>query len=219
MRSFAVDYRNKVKRSPNRAVYDKELVYHIIDKALICNVGFVHDGHPFVIPTIHVRSGESIYIHGSKKSRMINQICTGNSVCVTFTILDGLVLARSIFHHTMNYRSVIIYGKGKVVNEKDKVNILKLMSEKLIPGRWNEARKPINNELRATSIVSIKIESASAKIRSGPPVDEKDDYSLETWAGVIPITQVYREQISDSKLSEHIRIPSCVEKLIANNKI
>jgi uncharacterized protein len=203
-----------VKQSPKRAVYDKETIYPTVDEALICHVGFSIDNQPFVIPTIHARRNDTIYLHGSTKSRLINHIKAGNNVCVTVTLLDGLVLARSVFHHSMNYRSAVLFGKGREVNEKEKLAALELITEKLIPGRWNDSRLPNEKELKATAVVAIYIENASAKIRTGGPNDDAEDYNLDYWAGVIPVKQIMMTPEPDARLNEQINIPEYIISML-----
>ena len=198
---------NSVKRMPERGKYDKESIYPIIDAALICHVGFVQDGQPFVIPTIHARHGNSIYLHGAKASRMLKYIASGEAVCITVTHLDGLVLARSTFHSSMNYRSAAIYGRGRLVeDEAEKLQALALITEHLMPGRWEDTRQPMPLEMNATSVVEITIESASAKSRSGPPGDDDEDYALPIWAGVVAIEPKFT-LVPDPKLREGIAVP------------
>jgi nitroimidazol reductase NimA-like FMN-containing flavoprotein (pyridoxamine 5'-phosphate oxidase superfamily) len=181
--------RTTVRRLPARAAYDRSLIHAILDEALICHVGFVVDGRPFVIPTIHVRVGERLYIHGSPASRMLKTLAGGVDVCVTVTLVDGLVLARSAFHHSMNYRSVILFGTAQAVDNADeKARVLQVLAEHLVPGRWRDVRVPTPGELKATSVVSLPIDEASAKVRTGPPVDDEEDYARPTWAGVLPLT-------------------------------
>ncbi|MFH1197201.1 MAG: pyridoxamine 5'-phosphate oxidase family protein [bacterium] len=202
---------NTVKQAPKRAFYDKETIYPIVDEALICHVGFSIESQPFIIPTIHARRDDTIYLHGSTKSRLINHIESGNTVCISVALLDGLVLARSVFHHSMNYRSAVLFGKGKLVGRKEKLEALELITEKLFPGRWNDARPPNGKELKGTAIVAIDIENASAKIRTGGPNDNPEDYDLDYWAGVIPIKQIMLEPIPDEKLKAGIELPRYIE--------
>lgn len=208
--TFAKTSINSVKRMPERGKYDKESIYPIIDAALICHVGFVQDGQPFVIPTIHARHGDSIYLHGAKASRMLKYIASGEPVCITVTHLDGLVLARSTFHSSMNYRSAAIYGRGCLVeDEAEKLQALAAITEHLMPGRWEDTRQPTPLEMNATSVVEITIESASAKSRSGPPGDDDEDYALPIWAGVVAIEPKFR-LVPDPKLREGIAVPGYI---------
>lgn len=203
--------RSKLNRIPSRGFYDKETVYNIIDEALYCHISFLIDDQPYIIPTIHARKEDNILIHGAKASRMIKHIAAGNKVCVAITILDGLVLARSVFHHSMNYRSVVLFGRGNEIKIKpEKINALKSITDHLLPGRWEDAREPIEKELNATAVVSISIDEASAKIRSGPPVDDEEDYNLAVWAGDIPVAQKFGLPVNDPKLAKDIPVPGYI---------
>lgn len=200
--------RVKVKRIPDRGAYDRSTIDAIIDAALICHVGFVCDGQPFVIPTLFARVGDRVVLHGSAGSRLLRALAQGSEVCLTVTLVDGLVLARSIFHHSMNYRSVVILGKATVIADPaDKVSALRAMSEHLIPGRWNDVREPNEKELAQTLVVSIPIDEASAKVRSGPPGDEEADYARPTWAGVIQLSLTPSSPIDDPLLSPGLAAP------------
>jgi uncharacterized protein len=191
--------RTRVVREPNRGVYDRQTVYQILDDAFLCHVGFVVDGQPFVIPTSYGRKDAQLYIHGSAASRMLRQMKDGVPVCVTVTLIDGLVLARSVFNHSMNYRSVMILGKGALVEDREeKLEALRVLSEHIIPGRWADARQPNERELKATSVLRVPIEEFSAKVRTGPPIDDEEDLSFPTWAGVIPLEIKAGEPINDS---------------------
>ncbi len=209
-------HRSKIKRLPSRGFYDKETINQIIDEALYCHVSFVHSNQPYIIPTIHARMNDRIVLHGAKGSRLMKHIAEGNEICIAITLMDGLVLARSVFHHSMNYRSVVIFGKGKLLENKvEKLEALKTITEHLIPGRWEDARKPNEKELNATTVVSIDIDEASAKIRTGPPIDDEEDYNLPVWAGVIPILQKFDSPVNDPKLNEDIVLPNYIrEKII-----
>ena len=192
--------RTRVVREPKRAVYDRDEVYKILDEAFICHVGFVMDGQPFVIPTGYGRSGDQLYIHGSAASRMLRQLEQGIAVCVEVTLLDGLVMARSIFNQSMNYRSVVILGTAVVVNEPaEKLEALRLLSEHMMPGRWSDVREPNEKELKATSVLRLPITEFSAKVRSGPPEDDEEDYTQKCWAGVVPLSLVAGAPIADPR--------------------
>ncbi|MDP6991375.1 MAG: pyridoxamine 5'-phosphate oxidase family protein [Candidatus Marinimicrobia bacterium] len=205
--TFKTD-RTRVKRIPERGHYDKETIYPIIDEAMICHVGIIYENNPVVIPTIHARDGDTLYIHGSAASRMLKSIPNQNNICVTITLMDGIVLARSAFHHSMNYRSVVIFGSGHIVDDPDeKWNALKVVSDHLIPGRWEDARQPNQKELDATTVISIPLSEASAKLRKGPPGDDEDDYTLPIWAGVLPLSIQKGDLIPDPVLSDHIEVP------------
>ncbi len=180
--------RTQVERLPERGHYDRETICAILDQSFLCHVGFVVDGQPFVIPTGFGRSGDTLYIHGSSASRMLRNLSGGIPVCVTVTLLDGLVVARSLFHSSMNYRSVVILGTAKPVLEPaEKLRALHAVSDQIFPGRWADARQPNEQELKATSVLAIPLAEASAKIRVGPPKDEKEDYALPIWAGIVPL--------------------------------
>lgn len=190
--------RTIVKRIPKRGHYDRETINAILDEAIICHVGFVVDGQPYVIPTGFARVDDVIYIHGSAASRMLRELSKGVDVCVTVTILDGLVLARSAFHHSMNYRSVVVLGKAELVtDETEKMAALEALTDHFVPDRWKDVRPPTTLEMKATSVLKLPINEASAKIRTGPPVDDEADHALDVWAGVIPITLQQGEPIKD----------------------
>jgi len=200
--------RTRLVREADRAVYDRAAAYRILDEGFICHVGFVVDGQPFVIPTGYGRVGDNLYIHGSAASRMLRRVDEGVAVCVTVTLLDGLVLARSIFNHSMNYRSVVILGTARAVNDPaEKLEALRLLSEHILPGRWVEARLPNEKELKATLVMRLPIEEFSAKVRQGPPVDDEEDYAFSTWAGVVPLTMVAGEPIDDARLMPGLKAP------------
>jgi nitroimidazol reductase NimA-like FMN-containing flavoprotein (pyridoxamine 5'-phosphate oxidase superfamily) len=173
---------------PERGVYDREQIDAILDAGLVCHLGFVHDGHPFVIPTLYGRVGDEVYVHGSSASRMLRTLKGGVDACLTVTIVDGLVLARSIFHHSINYRSVVVVGRAvEVAEPAEKLRALEAFGERILPGRWAKVRPPTEQELKATSILRLPLDEASAKVREGPPKDEEEDYDLPVWAGVIPL--------------------------------
>jgi hypothetical protein len=204
----APSVRTRLVREADRAVYDRAAAYKILDEGFICHVGFVVDGQPFVIPTGYGRVGDSLYIHGSAASRMLRRVDEGIAVCVTVTLLDGLVLARSIFNHSMNYRSVVILGTAVAVNDtKEKLEALHLLSEHILPGRWAESRQPNEKELRGTLVMRLPIEEFSAKVRQGPPIDDEADYAFSTWAGVVPLTLVAGQPIDDARLMPGIKPP------------
>jgi uncharacterized protein len=203
--------RTRVVREPDRAVYDRETIYKILDEAFLCHVGFSVDGQPFVIPTSYGRQDANLYIHGSAASRMLRQMKDSVPVCVTVTLLDGLVLARSVFNHSMNYRSVVILGKAALVDDpEEKLAALRILSEHIIPGRWNDARQPNDRELKATSVLRVPIEEFSAKVRVGPPIDDAEDYSFPTWAGVVPLEVKIGAPIDDAKLDPGHKIPGYI---------
>lgn len=203
--------RTTVKRLPARGVYDRDTVHRILDEALMCHVGFVVDGQPFVIPTIHVRVGETIYVHGSPASRMLRTLEKGVPVCLTVTHVDGLVLARSAFHHSMNYRSVVVLGTAKVVDDPEKkFEALHALTDHLMRGRWEDIRQPSPEELRRTLVLELAIESASAKIRTGPPLDDEEDYALSMWAGVLPLRMSTAEPVPDPRLPADVPVPAYI---------
>ena len=201
--------RTRVVRESERGVYDRRAVYEILDQGFICHLGFVHEGHPFVIPTSYGRDEDVLYIHGSSASRMLRLASRGVPVCVTVTLLDGLVLARSIFNHSMNYRSVVVLGTATEINERqEKLRALERISEHILPGRWKDVRLPNERELKATTVIRVPIEEFSAKVRQGPPIDETEDYGFPTWAGVIPLELVAGEPVPDPRLAERIAPPA-----------
>ena len=205
--------RTRVKRLPARGAYDRETIDAILDEGMICHVGFVVDGQPYVIPTGYARVGDNVYIHGSSASRMLRRLAEGVDVCVTVTLLDGLVLARSAFHHSMNYRSVVLLGRAELVDERDeKIMALEAFTEHIIPGRWAEVRWPSELELKATTVLRLAIDEASAKIRTGDPKDDAEDYEMKVWAGVLPLATVPGEAIPDSKGDPAIQPPQYVLK-------
>lgn len=205
MEQFERGTKNKVVRGAKRATYDKEKVFEILDAGCICHISFVMNDEPFMIPTAYGREGEYIYVHGSVKSRTMKAAKQGVPVCMAVTHLDGLVLARSAFHHSANYRSVILFGQAEELEDlEDKNHGLFVITENILKGRWDECRPPSQKELEITSVLRFKIDSASAKIRTGDPVDEADDYNLDVWAGVLPISNRFEEPVADQKLREDI---------------
>jgi nitroimidazol reductase NimA-like FMN-containing flavoprotein (pyridoxamine 5'-phosphate oxidase superfamily) len=200
--------RTTVKRLPKRGVYDRETIYDILDEGFICHVGFTVGGQPFVIPTGYARVGDQLFIHGSQVSRMLRTLSGGIDVCVTVTLVDGLVLARSAFHHSINYRSVVIFGNAVPVDDRAaKLAALFAFSEHVIRGRWNDVREPTVQELKATTVLSLSLAEASAKVRSGSPIDDDEDYALDVWAGVLPLKLSAGAPINDPRLSEDIQPP------------
>lgn len=198
---YEVHPHTKVVRGPKRASYGRELVHGIIDDALICHVGTVVNGRPAMIPTAHWRVGERIYIHGASKNRILASIAEGAEACLCITHLDGLVMARSAFHHSANYRSVVIYGKGEIVDDEEgKMEHSRLFVEKLEPGRWDVIRQPTKQELKATMFLGFDLAEVSAKVRTGDPVDDDADYDLDVWAGVLPCVTQWQTPIDDAKI-------------------
>jgi nitroimidazol reductase NimA-like FMN-containing flavoprotein (pyridoxamine 5'-phosphate oxidase superfamily) len=206
--TFPQTDRTKLKRLPKRGHFDRETVYRILDEGFICHIGFVVHGQPVVIPTGYARVDDKLYIHGSQASRMLRTLANGIDACVTVTLIDGLVLARSAFHHSMNYRSVVVFGRATLVEDpEEKMSALIALSEHIIRGRWNDVRGPTDLEMKATTVLSLSLEEASAKIRTGPPLDDEEDYSLPMWAGVIPLKLVAGEPINDPRLPEGVPVP------------
>ncbi|MGH9874766.1 MAG: pyridoxamine 5'-phosphate oxidase family protein [Pyrinomonadaceae bacterium] len=206
---FPQTQRTTLKRLPKRGVYDRQLVYGILDEGFICHVGFAVEGQPFVIPTGYARAGEQLFIHGSQVSRMLRTLSSGIDVCVAVTLVDGLVLARSAFHHSINYRSVVMFGRATIVDDREaKLGALFAFSEQVIPGRWNDVREPTEQELKATTVLSLPLVEVSAKVRTGPPVDDDEDYALKVWAGVLPLEIAAGTPINDPRLPESIEPPS-----------
>lgn len=199
--------RARVRRLPARASYETELIHQILDEGLICHVGFVVDGKPFVIPTSYARDGELLYLHGSPASRMLRTLSSGVEVCVTVTLLDGLVLARSTFHHSMNYRSVVLFGTATVVEGEEKAAALEKFVDHVIPGRRESVRGANAEELRKTLVLALPIDEASAKVRTGPPVDDEPDYALQVWAGVVPLRLTAGAPLDDPRLAPGTEAP------------
>ena len=200
--------RTRVNRLPKRGDYSQKTIYGILDAAFLCHVGFVVEGQPYVIPTGYGRSENTLYLHGSAASRMLRTLAGDVDVCVTVTVLDGIVLARSAFHHSMNYRSVVILGKAtSVESDQEKTAALHAISENIMRGRWDDVRKPTALELKATAVLALPIEDASAKIRTGPPLDDEEDYALPVWSGVLPMVMKAGEPVADSRLVPGVKVP------------
>lgn len=209
--SLAITQRNQIKRLPQRGNYDRSLIHQILDEGLVCYVGFVVDAQPFVIPTAYGRVGDCLYIHGSPASRMLRTLKESVEVCVTVTLLDGLVLARSAFHHSMNYRSVAIFGKAEVVEEAtEKLEALKAFTDHVVPGRWSEVRPPTTQELAGTLVLSLPLSEASAKVRTGPPKDNEADYALPVWAGELPLRLTPLAPVPDFQEPSKVALPDYV---------
>jgi nitroimidazol reductase NimA-like FMN-containing flavoprotein (pyridoxamine 5'-phosphate oxidase superfamily) len=203
--------RTKLKRIPKRGNFERETIYRILDEAFVCHVGFIVNDQPFVIPTAFARIGDRLVIHGSAASRMMRELKTEIEVCVTVTLVDGLVLARSAFHHSMNYRSVVVFGKAKIVtDEQEKYEALKAFTEHIVPERWSEIRPPSKNELKGTTVLSLELSEASAKIRAGGPVDDEEDYEMNVWAGVLPLELKTGAPVADERLKTGVAAPSNV---------
>ncbi len=205
---------NTVKRLPKRGHYDKETIFKILDGQFICHLSWETDNQPYVLPTAFGRKGDIIYVHGSSKSRMLSALTDGRPLCLVVTHIDGLVLARSAFHHSMNYRSAIIYGHAHEIEGEEKMEALRIVSEQIIPGRWDEVRLPTELELKATTVLAIEIDSASAKIRTGPPADDEADYDLPIWAGVLPIHLTFEKPIDDPAMKEQYSVPPSVNSRV-----
>lgn len=210
--------RTTVKRLPKRGQYDRETVYAVLDAAFICHIGFEVEGQPYVIPTGYGRDGDKIYFHGSAVSRTLKRLSGSVPMCLTVTLLDGLVLARSGFHSSMNYRSVVVLGKATPVTGDEKGHALEVISEQILPGRWSEIRGPSRKELNATTVLSLPITEASAKIRTGPPIDDEEDYAMPIWAGVVPMTLVTGTPEPDARLPESIKVPNYIARYRRSKK-
>jgi nitroimidazol reductase NimA-like FMN-containing flavoprotein (pyridoxamine 5'-phosphate oxidase superfamily) len=207
--TFTPNERTRVVREPQRGVYDRETIDKILDEGFVCHVGFSVDGQPYVIPTMFARVDDAIYFHGSAASRMLRGASAGIPVCITVTLTDGLVLARSVFNHSMNYRSVVALGKATLVDTpEEKIAALRAFTEKILPGRWNDARQPNEKELKATSILRLPLTEVSAKMRSGPPEDDAEDYALRVWAGVVPLRLAAEAPVRDERCDASIPVPA-----------
>jgi len=205
--------RTKLRRIPDRGSHDGETINPILDAGFLAHVGFCVNGQPFVIPTLYGRDGERLYLHGSAVSRMLRELETGIRACVTVTLVDGLVLARSAFDHSMNYRSVVAFGTArKVADPEQKIKSLRVISEHLVAGRWADVRAPSEKELKATTVLEFSIEEASSKVRSGPPLDDESDYGLPVWAGVLPLEIKSRPPIPDDNLIKGVTLPDYVRR-------
>jgi nitroimidazol reductase NimA-like FMN-containing flavoprotein (pyridoxamine 5'-phosphate oxidase superfamily) len=208
---YPKEARNRVRRHPERGRYDAASIYPIVDEALICHVGFVDGGQPYVIPTLHAREGDTILLHGARASRLLQHLEAGGEVCITVTLLDGIVLARSVFSHSINYRSAVIFGRGQPITDLDeRMRALELFTERLIPGRWADARPPTPAEMQQTGVVAVPIESASAKIRTGPPKDGAEDLALPVWAGVLPLHLATGAPLPDAALPPDTPLPDYI---------
>lgn len=210
--------RTEVRRRPERASYERAELNQILDEALYCHVGFIHEGQPYVMPTIYARIDEQLYLHGAATSRMLRSMAEGTPVCVTVTILDGLVLARSAFHHSMNYRSVVILGTAvEVTDHSEKLAALRQIVEHIVSGRWQDVRQPNEKEINATKVLRIPIAEASAKIRTGPPVDDENDYDLPYWAGEIPMQLTPSAPVAETQMRSDIALPTYL--IHVNNRV
>jgi len=205
--------RAKLRRRPKRARYDEKSIHRILDAAFLVHVGFLVESQPFVIPTLYGRHENTIFLHGSAASRMLKDLAAGVAVCATVTIVDGLVLARSAFNHSINYRSVVMFGTARPVEGDEKLLGLKTISDHLLAGRWNDVRPPSTRELKATTVLKMTIEEASAKVREGPVLDDEDDYSLPHWAGIVPVEQSWKNPLPDSRLAPTVQLPGYLRSL------
>jgi hypothetical protein len=211
--SFTPTERTRVVREPHRGAYDRETIYKILDEGFVCHVGFAAAEQPFVVPTLYARVGDAIYFHGSAASRMLRGAASGVAVCVTVTLTDGFVLARSVFNHSMNYRSVVALGRATLVDAAtEKREALRAFTEKILPGRWEDARQPNEKELKATSILRLPLTEVSAKIRSGPVQDDEEDYALPVWAGIVPLHLQAEAPIRDERCDPAIPTPAYAAK-------
>ena len=193
--------RSRIRRAPARADYERETIEAILDEGLVAHVAVVVDGQPFVIPTLHARVGDEVYVHGSTASRLVKALAAGTPACLTVTLLDGLVLARSAFHHSMNYRSVVVLGQARLVEgEEERMTAMHAFTERLVPGRWEEARPPSRKEMKATQVLALSLAEASAKLRTGGPVDDEEDYALDVWAGHVPLRMAVGAPVPDPRM-------------------
>jgi len=216
MTTFAVTEKNRVKRVPQRGHYDTDTIYGILDDAMLCHIGFIQDGQPFVIPTLYARKDDQLLMHGASTSRLFQHIQAGNEISVSVAILDGIVVAKTVFNQSINYRSVVLFGKGRLIEEEDeKLKALEFFTEHLMPGVWEKARKPSPAELKATSIVSVSIDTASAKMRAGQPKDDDEDKDLPAWAGVLPIKQVIQAPMRADYTDAGIPLPESIMEYIS----
>jgi nitroimidazol reductase NimA-like FMN-containing flavoprotein (pyridoxamine 5'-phosphate oxidase superfamily) len=210
--SFTQTARTTLRRLPKRGSFERQTAYDILDEGFVCHVAFVSDGQPFVIPTAYGRAGDRLYLHGARASRMLKALGAGADVCVNVTLVDGLVLARSAFHHSINYRSVVVFGRARVVeSDEEKTAALLAFMEHVVPGRWDEVREPTKQELDATLVLSLSLDEASAKVRTGPPIDDEEDYDLPIWAGVLPLRVGAGEAVADPRLREGTPPPGWLE--------
>jgi nitroimidazol reductase NimA-like FMN-containing flavoprotein (pyridoxamine 5'-phosphate oxidase superfamily) len=219
MAAYTVTERNKILRLAKRALYDEDVVHGIVDASMICHVAYEIDGQPYAMPTLVARDGNTLLLHGHAKSRTLLHAGAGNPVCVTVTHTDGIVLARSTFNHSINYRSAMIYGHGRLVTDpEEKLDALIRFTEKLLPGRWYDVRPMNDQEFKATGVVAVEIENASAKVRTGMPADEPEDVDLPYWGGIVPIRQVFDDPIPDSHVPEDMSVPDYLLEHVARNR-
>lgn len=208
---IATTPRTTLKRLPKRGSFERATLHRILDEGLVCHVGFVGEGGPVVIPTAYGRKGDTLFLHGSAAGRMLKTVGGGVDLCVTVTLVDSLVLARSAFHHSMNYRSVVVFGRARVVDEVDeKFAALRAITEHIVPGRWPDVRPPAPQEMKGTLVLALALDEASAKVRTGPPIDDEADYALPVWAGELPLRVVPQTPVADARLVAGVGIPSYV---------
>jgi uncharacterized protein len=206
MNTYTPTSRTKVRRLSKRAVYDKARVHEILDEGFVCHIGFAVEGQPYVIPTLYARAGEVLYFHGSGASRMLKTLAQGVDVCLTVTLVDGYVLARSAFHHSMNYRSVTVLGRAHAIEDvAEKLAALRVITDHIVPQRWDEVREPNELEMRQTLVLALPLEEVSAKVRVGPPIDDEEDYALPIWAGVVPIKTQLGEPVGDGRVLPEVK--------------
>ncbi len=215
MNQYPTSSRNTLKRSSQRGHYNRATIYPILDAGYLCHVGFTIGEQPYVLPNAYGREGDTLYLHGAIGNRMLNQLEKGVPVCITVTHTDGIVLARSVFHHSFNYRSVVVFGTARLVADEDKEHALHVVTEQILKGRWDEARTPTQQELKVTKVLAVEIEEASAKVRTGPPKDEEKDYALPIWAGVLPLRTVAEEAIPDSLMRRKFPVPESVRQRVS----
>jgi uncharacterized protein len=219
MNNFVPTERTTLRRLPKRGVFERAEVYQILDEGFICHVGFITAGKPVVIPTSYWRVEDDLYIHGSAASRMLTSIEQGLDVCVTVTLIDGLVLARSAFHHSINYRSVVVFGRAAMVDDTDeKMKLMQTFTDHIIPGRWNDVRAPNGAELRATLVLKLPLNEVSAKVRTGPPIDDEEDYNLPIWAGVLPLRLIADPPVADDRVPNEVSTPDYAIKYSRNGR-
>jgi nitroimidazol reductase NimA-like FMN-containing flavoprotein (pyridoxamine 5'-phosphate oxidase superfamily) len=211
---YEITKRNRVRQIRESAQYDTEAVHAVLDAGLVSHVGFVQDGQPFVIPMIYGRDGEVLYLHGASKARIVKLVGSGVPVCVNVTLLDGIVAARSAFHSSMNYRSAVVFGAGRLIEgEAENLHALEVISEHVLVGRWQELRAPLEREIARTGVIAVAIESASAKIAADPPEDEEADYATPVWAGIVPITTTLGEPVGDGRVPDGVALSQSIAAL------
>ena len=216
--SFEKSALNTVKRLHKRGFYDKETIYGILDQHFLCHLSWENQGQPYLIPTAYGRKEDTLFVHGSSKSRMLAALTDGRPLCMVVTLIDGLVLARSAFHHSMNYRSAVIYGHARELEGDEKMEALRIISDQILPGRWDEVRLPNDIEMKATTALAIEIDTASAKIRTGSPGDDDADYDLPIWAGVLPVSLTYHHPIPDPAMKHELPEPQSIYSRLIKEK-